>query len=95
VAAYAMVEVDVTDPEIYAQYREQVPAVIAAYGGKYLIRGGATETVEGDWQPKRLVLLEFPTMERLRAFYDAPEYAPLKDLRLRSSRSTVVICEGV
>jgi uncharacterized protein (DUF1330 family) len=95
VAAYALVEIEVTDPEAYARYREQVPEIIAAYGGKYLVRGGATETVEGAWQPKRLVILEFPSMERLREFYNAPEYAALKDLRLRTARSSMVFCEGL
>ena len=94
-AAYVLVEIDVTDPEAYAQYREMAPAIVAAFGGKYLTRGGATETVEGTWQPKRLVILEFPSMEKLRAFYDAPEYAEAKALRQRSTRSSMVFCEGI
>jgi uncharacterized protein (DUF1330 family) len=94
-AAYALVDVEVTDPETYARYREMVPEIIAAFGGKYLVRGGATETVEGTWQPRRLVILEFPTMEMLHAFYDAPEYAEAKAIRLRSANSTIVLCEGL
>jgi uncharacterized protein (DUF1330 family) len=95
VAAYLLVEIDVIEPETYARYRELAPPIIAAYGGKYLMRGGATETVEGTWQPKRLVILEFPSMERLHAFYNAPEYAELKALRQRSTKSTMVFCEGI
>ena len=94
-AAYALVEIEVTDPETYARYREMAPAIVAAFGGKYLMRGGATETVEGTWQPRRLVILEFPSMERLHAFYDSPEYAEAKALRQRSTKSTMVFCEGL
>lgn len=94
-AAYALIEIEVTDPETYAHYRELAPAIVAAFGGKYLMRGGATETVEGTWQPERLVILEFPSMERLHAFYNAPEYQEAKGLRQRSTRSTMVFCEGL
>jgi len=59
------------------------------------MRGGATETVEGNWRPQRLVILEFPSMERLKAFYNAPEYAEAKALRQRSTKSTMVLCEGI
>jgi len=94
-AAYALIEIEVTDPENYARYREMAPAIVAAFGGTYLMRGGATETVEGTWQPERLVILEFPSMERLQAFYNAPEYQEAKALRQRSTRSTMVFCEGL
>jgi len=94
-AAYALIEIEVTDPETYARYRELAPAIVAAFGGKYLMRGGATETVEGTWQPERLVILEFPSMERLHAFYNAPEYQEAKALRQRSTRTTMVFCEGL
>ena len=94
-AAYALIEIEVTDPENYARYREMAPAIVAAFGGKYLMRGGATETVEGTWQPKRLVILEFPSMESLHAFYNAPEYQEAKALRQRSTKSTMVLCEGL
>jgi uncharacterized protein (DUF1330 family) len=94
-AAYALVEIEVIDPEAYARYRDMAPAVVAAFGGKYLTRGGATETVEGTWQPKRLVILEFPSMTRLHEFYDSPEYAEAKALRIRSTNSTMVFCEGI
>lgn len=94
-AAYALIEIEVTDPENYARYRAMAPAIVAAFGGTYLMRGGATETVEGTWQPERLVILEFPSMERLQAFYNAPEYQEAKALRQRSTKSTMVFCEGL
>ena len=94
-AAYLFANVEVTDPVVYEQYRQQVPATIAAYGGRYLVRGGAVEVLEGGGVPSRVVILEFPDMARLRAFYRGPEYAPLLALRLRSTRSTVAAIEGV
>ncbi len=94
-AAYVLVEIEVTDPEAYARYREMAPALVAAFGGKYLTRGGATETVEGTWQPKRLVILEFPSMERIHEFYHSPEYAEAKLLRQNSTRTTMVFQDGI
>lgn len=94
-AAYVVVEIEVTDPEAYARYREMAPALVAAFGGKYLTRGGATETVEGTWQPKRLVILEFPSMDHIHRFYHSPEYAEAKALRQNSTNSTMIFCEGI
>ncbi|MGH2410642.1 MAG: DUF1330 domain-containing protein [Chloroflexota bacterium] len=94
-AAYVVVEIEVTDPERYARYREIAPALVAAFGGRYLTRGGVTETVEGTWQPKRLVILEFPSMERIHEFYDSTEYAEAKLLRQNSTNSTMVFQEGI
>jgi uncharacterized protein (DUF1330 family) len=85
----------VTDPATYEEYRRQVPAMIAAHGGRYLVRGGATEVLEGDGVPRRQVILEFPDMARLKAFYHSPEYAPMKALRQRASRGTLVAIEGI
>ena len=94
-AAYIHADIEVTDPVAYEDYRRQVPAVIAAYGGRYLVRGGAVEVLEGDRQPRRQVILEFPDMARLKAFYDSPEYRELRALRQRVSRGSLVAIEGV
>ncbi len=94
-AAYLIVDVEITDPEAFERYRAQVPATIAAHGGRYLVRGGALEAVEGTWAPKRLVVVEFPTMERLRAWYESPEYRPLLALRLGATVSKAVMVEGI
>jgi uncharacterized protein (DUF1330 family) len=94
-AAYVIVELDVTDPAAFEEYRTQVPATIAKYGGRYLVRGGRSQTLEGDWHPRRCVLLEFPSVEQAMTFYDSPEYAPQKALRLRSARSKIVVMEGL
>jgi uncharacterized protein (DUF1330 family) len=94
-AAYIYASIEVTDPVAYEEYRRQVPAIIAAYGGRYLVRGGATVALEGEPPANRLVILEFPDMARLRAFYDSPEYRPLLAIRRRSSRGTLTAIEGV
>ncbi len=94
-AAYLFASVEVTDPVGYEDYRRQVPAIIAAYGGRYLVRGGATVALEGERPEKRLVIVEFPDMARLRAFYDSPEYRPLLALRQRAARSTLTAIEGI
>jgi uncharacterized protein (DUF1330 family) len=72
-----------------------VPATIAAYGGRYVARGGRTEVLEGDLQPNRVVILEFPSLARLQEWYRSTEYAPLLALRQASSKSTVFITEGL
>jgi len=94
-AAYVIAEVEVTDPAGFEEYRKRVPATIAQYGGKYLARGGATETREGDWRPKRLVMLEFASMEQARRWYDSPEYAPVLAMRLKAARTKLLFAEGL
>jgi uncharacterized protein (DUF1330 family) len=92
--AYLIANIDVTDASGFETYRAGVPAVIAQYGGKYLVRGGTVDAVEGASPFKRLVVLEFPTMEQLKAFYHSPEYAPLIKLRMASSTGQVLLVEG-
>jgi uncharacterized protein (DUF1330 family) len=94
-AAYVIADIEVTDSAGFAEYQQKVPATIAAYGGRYLVRGGATETLEGAWSPKRCVVLEFPSMAQLKAWYGSPEYRPLIALRERTTKSNLVITEGL
>ncbi|HWE98198.1 MAG TPA: DUF1330 domain-containing protein [Caulobacteraceae bacterium] len=94
-AAYLIGEFEVTDPALHEDYRRDVPAVIAAHGGRYLVRGGAAELVEGEGEPQRLVILEFPNLAAARAFFDGDAYAPLRALRQRASRGRIVIVDGV
>ena len=94
-AAYIFANVEITDPAGYEEYRKQVPATIASYGGRYLTRAGATEVLEGNWTSKRLVILEFSDMARLKAWYDSPEYRPLREIRERTAKSIVLAIEGV
>ncbi|HEX9275859.1 MAG TPA: DUF1330 domain-containing protein [Casimicrobiaceae bacterium] len=94
-AAYLIADIDVADAQAYEGYKAGVSASIAAFGGRYLTRGGKTEVLEGAWVPKRLVIVEFPSMETLRAWYESPEYQPLRDLRRRASDSKLVVTEGI
>ncbi|MEO8077248.1 MAG: DUF1330 domain-containing protein [Acidobacteriota bacterium] len=94
-AAYVIVHVEVTNPAEYEQYKKMSPTSIEAYGGRFLARGGATEVLEGHWQPKRLVLLEFPSAEVARTWWASPEYAPAKALRDATANSELVLIEGV
>ena len=94
-SVYAVVNIRITDPDRYAEYREKAPPTIARYGGKYLARGGGVEVLEGGWNPQRLVILEWESMERFNEWYDSPEYAPLKRLRGETTISDFVVIEGL
>jgi uncharacterized protein (DUF1330 family) len=93
--AYVVADVEVSDKVMYEEYRQRVPAVIAAYGGKYLVRGGASEVLEGSWPLHRCVVLEFPDMAALKAFWTSPEYRALRAIRERAATSNIVALEGV
>ena len=94
-AAYLIANIEVTDSAGFAEYQQKVPATIAAHGGRYLVRGGAAETLEGAWLPKRCVVLEFPSMAQLKTWYASPEYRPLIAIRERTTQSNLVIVEGI
>ncbi len=93
--AYLFANIEITHPADFEAYRSLVPAVIAAYGGRYLVRGGAVERLEGDAPAGRLVILEFPDMAQLKAFYGSVEYRPLLALRERAARTNLLAVEGV
>lgn len=92
--AYVIAHVDVTDPVKYDDYKRLVPASLAKYGGRFLVRGPVPEVLEGEWQPKRLVIVEFSSVEQARAWYDSPEYAPAKALRQAASEGSFVLLDG-
>ena len=93
--AYMIVNLDVKDATAYEEYKAKVPVLIHKHCGKYLVRGGKFDVVEGDWKPTRLVLFEFPSVAAVKAFLDDPDYQPLKALRQRVSRTDVVVMEGL
>ena len=93
--AYVIVDVTVTDPVVMEEYRKHVPATLAKYGGRFIVRGGAHQTVEGDWKPNRLVVLEFPSMEQAKRWYDSEDYREPKAMRLRAGRANLVMVEGI
>jgi uncharacterized protein (DUF1330 family) len=93
-AAYAIVNVEITDSAGFAEYRKLVPASIAEFGGRFLTRGGVTEVLEGEWIPNRLVILEFPDVATIKEWYHSPEYQKLAELRKRTATSDFVVIEG-
>ena len=94
-AAYVIANIDVHDAEGYEEYRRHVPPTIAAYGGRYVARGGETRVLEGEGSPGRLVILEFPSLAAAEAWWNSPEYRPLRAVRDRTSRSSLVLIDGV
>jgi uncharacterized protein (DUF1330 family) len=95
VPAYVVVETDVHDPERYERYKEASPAAVAAGEGRFIARRGEVAVLEGDWHPKRLVLLEFPDLEAVRRFYESPEYQEAKRLREGAAGFNMVAVEGL
>ena len=94
-AGYLIANIDVHDPETFAKYRDQVAPLIAKFGGRYLVRGGALEQVEaGAASFKRVVILEFPSLAEVKRFYESADYAPVLELRLKSSKGEVALVEG-
>lgn len=94
-AAYVIANIEVTDAAAYERYRKDVPATIEKYGGRFLARGGAVEALEGSFTPRRIVVLEFPSLERAKAWWDSTEYQPLRTLRQSASHGDVFVVDGV
>ena len=93
-SAYIVVQVEVTEPAGYDEYKKMVPSSLAAYGGKFVVRGGACETLEGSWQPRRLVVLEFPSVARAKEWWASSEYRDSKALRQRTAKTEMIVVEG-
>jgi uncharacterized protein (DUF1330 family) len=93
-AAYIIADLTITDPQGFEEYRQMVPATIAQYGGKYVVRGGRVETLEGNWDPKRLVIIEFESAERAKQWWACEEYREAKALRQRTAQTNLIIIEG-
>jgi uncharacterized protein (DUF1330 family) len=95
VAAYVLALVDVKDPVRYEDYRRLVLPTITAFGGRFVARGGRTEVLEGEWSAGRLVIVEFPSVERAKEWWNSPEYAEAKAIRQATSVGTLVVTEGI
>jgi uncharacterized protein (DUF1330 family) len=93
--AYVILDVEIEDPVAYEEYKKLTPATVAAYDGRFIARGGATATLEGDWQPGRIAILEFPNVEQAQRWWASGEYAPAKDLRQKSTKTKMIVVEGV
>lgn len=92
--AYIIVDVQIEDHQAYELYKQLTPASVAAYDGKFIVRGGKTEILEGNWQPGRIVVVEFPTLERAKEWWASEEYAPAKAIRQASASTRMIVVEG-
>jgi uncharacterized protein (DUF1330 family) len=93
-AAYLLVDCEVTDPKQYDEYRRLAQAAVAQYGGRYVVRGGETVVLEGTWKPKRIIVVEFPDLERARKFYDSPEYGNARAARAGAAQMNMIAVAG-
>lgn len=93
-SAYVILDIEVTDPAGYEEYKKLAPAAVALYGGRYAARGAQAVTLEGDWAPSRLVIIEFPSIEQAKAWLISPEYAPALAMRHQYAKSRTVVIEG-
>ena len=93
--AYLVVEVEVHDSQRYENYKSMVPPSLEAYGGRFLVRGGRVETLEGNWSPKRFVMVEFPSVEKAKAWWASDGYAEAKALRQATATTQMIVVEGV
>jgi uncharacterized protein (DUF1330 family) len=94
-SAYVIVEIDVVDPVGYEDYKKRASATVEKHGGKYIVRGGKTEVLEGDWQPKRIVVLQFDSMQRAKDWLHCAEYREPRKMRHRTAKTNMVLVEGV
>ncbi|MGZ3646050.1 MAG: DUF1330 domain-containing protein [Ktedonobacteraceae bacterium] len=94
-AGYIVVDVEITDPNEYQTYAKQTAATIERYGGNFLVRGGEPETLEGGWKTKRLVIIEFPSIEQAKAWYNSPEYLAIIGIRHHAANSKMLLVQGV
>ncbi len=92
--AYIIVDIDIQDPAEYEYYKQLTPATIAAHNGRFVVRGGTVETLEGDWAPGRIVVLEFPDLETAKGWWASDDYAPAKAIRQRSAKTKMIMVDG-
>ena len=93
--AYVVVQVEVEDAVRYEDYKPMVPPSLEPYGGRFVVRGGKVETLEGDWAPKRFVMVEFPSVEKAKAWWASEEYKDAKALRQATSKTEMIVVEGI
>ena len=94
-SAYVIVDIEIHDAAAYDEYRKLVGATLVQYGGKFVVRGGKIDVLEGGWNPKRIVVLEFESAARARQWYDSEDYRAPKQIRMRASKGNIIVVEGV
>lgn len=94
-AALVLVEVSIHDPELYEEYKKHTLATITKFGGRFVVRGAKTESLEGDWNPERLVILEFPNVQTAKDWWSSPEYSVAKQIRYQAAQSKMLVVESV
>jgi uncharacterized protein (DUF1330 family) len=94
-SAYVIVEIEITDPVGYEEYKNLAGATVKKYGGKYIVRGGAAEVLEGDWKPKRIVILEFESIQRAKEWLHCEEYSEPRKMRHRTAKTNMILVDGV
>ena len=94
-AGYAIIHDEIQDQTLFAEFRRRVGATVEAHGGRYLVRGGAIEVMDGDWSPDRIVVIEFDSVEQARAWLTSPEYTEIKQIRMKAASASVIIVEGL
>ena len=94
-SAYVVVQIEVHDPEGFEAYKDRVSPTVEAYGGRYTARGGTVETLEGDWNPSRFVMLEFDSVAQAKAWWSSDEYRAPKELRQKAATSQMIVVEGI
>jgi uncharacterized protein (DUF1330 family) len=93
--AYVIVEIDIHDPAGYEEYKKLAGATVDTYGGKYIVRGGRTEVLEGDWKPKRIVVLQFESAARAKEWLNCKEYREPRKMRHRTAKTNMILVEGM
>lgn len=94
-AGYVIVNDEVTDESTFSEFRDQIAATVEASGGRYLVRGGSAEVVEGNWSTDRIVVIEFADVGAAKAWLNSPQYTELKNIREKSAKANVIVVEGV
>ncbi|MEP7251081.1 MAG: DUF1330 domain-containing protein [Ginsengibacter sp.] len=94
-SAYVIVEMNIEDHDAYEEYKKLTPAAIAAYDGKFIVRGAKTESLEGDWNPERIVVLEFPSVARAKEWWESQEYAKAKSIRQQAAKTKMLVVQGI
>ncbi|WP_291781169.1 DUF1330 domain-containing protein [Cecembia sp.] len=94
-AALVLVEVSIHDPELYEEYKKHTLATITKFRGRFVVRGAKTETLEGDWNPERLVILEFPDVETAKDWWNSPDYTVAKEIRYKAAQSKMLVVESI